>query len=118
MDVRIDGKVALVTGASRGIGEAIAASLLDSGAAGVTITSRREENITAAADRLSDDRVLALAKHTAGTCRWDDVGIDIIDDDGRLFVLEGNMKYGREGFRQAGIDYYQLMEAMIADGSI
>ena len=39
MDVRIDGKVAIVTGASRGIGEAIAASLLDSGAAGVTITS-------------------------------------------------------------------------------
>ena len=62
MDVRVEGKVAVVTGASRGIGEATAAELLDSGAAGVVITSRRDENITAAAERLGGgDRVLALA---------------------------------------------------------
>ena len=41
MDVRVDDKVAIVTGASRGIGEAIAAELLASGAKGVTITSRK-----------------------------------------------------------------------------
>jgi ribosomal protein S6--L-glutamate ligase len=28
-------------------------------------------------------------------------------------VLEANMKYGREGFRQAGIDYTRLMERLI-----
>jgi NAD(P)-dependent dehydrogenase (short-subunit alcohol dehydrogenase family) len=61
MDVRVDGKVAIVTGASRGIGEAVAAELLASGANGVTITSRKESNITEAASRLNDDRVLALA---------------------------------------------------------
>ncbi|MDH3426279.1 MAG: SDR family oxidoreductase [Acidimicrobiia bacterium] len=61
MDVRIDDKVALVTGASRGIGEACAAELLASGARGVVITSRKAENIEAAADRLADpDRVLAV----------------------------------------------------------
>jgi len=61
VDVRVDDKVALVTGASRGIGEACAAELLASGARGVVITSRKAENIEAAADRLGDpDRVLAV----------------------------------------------------------
>jgi ribosomal protein S6--L-glutamate ligase len=60
----------------------------------------------------------ALALRTAHACGWDDVGIDICRSDGRLFVLEANMKYGREGFRQAGIDYVNLMETMIENGEI
>ncbi len=62
MGGRVDGKVAIVSGASRGIGGAIAAELLASGAKGVTITSRKEPNIGAAAERLNDvDRVMAVA---------------------------------------------------------
>ena len=61
---------------------------------------------------------LALAEHTAHACQWDDVGIDICEYAGRYFVLEGNMKYGKEGFRQAGIDYFELMEKMIDNGLI
>ncbi len=61
MDARVDGKVGLVTGASRGIGEAVAAELLASGARGVVITSRKPDNVQAAAERLGDDeRVLAV----------------------------------------------------------
>ena len=59
------------------------------------------------------ETALALAAFTARACGWDDVGIDICRSNGEFYVLEANMKYGREGFRKAGIDYYRLMEAMI-----
>jgi ribosomal protein S6--L-glutamate ligase len=59
------------------------------------------------------ETALALAAYTARACGWDDVGIDICRFAGEFYVLEANMKYGREGFRQAGIDYSRLMEEMI-----
>ncbi|MBU0987689.1 MAG: ATP-grasp domain-containing protein, partial [Proteobacteria bacterium] len=63
-------------------------------------------------------KILDLAVDTARKCRWDDVGIDIMVHGDRFFVLEANMKYGKEGFRVAGIDYIKYMEAMIEDGRI
>ena len=47
----LQGRVALVTGASRGIGKAVAADLLARGAA-VTITARKEDQLNAAAEDL------------------------------------------------------------------
>jgi len=61
---------------------------------------------------------LSFAQNTARLCQLDDVGLDICFFNGRYWVLEGNMKYGKEGFRQAGIDYYKLMDDMIEDGEI
>jgi NAD(P)-dependent dehydrogenase (short-subunit alcohol dehydrogenase family) len=62
----LTGRAALVTGASRGIGLAIAAELLSRGAS-VTITARKPDELTAAADKLVADaaggdagRVLAV----------------------------------------------------------
>jgi len=54
MDVRLDGKVGLVTGASRGIGEAIARELLASGVAGLVITGRKAETLEPLAEELGD----------------------------------------------------------------
>lgn len=62
MDVSVDGKTAVVTGASRGIGEAVAAGLLAAGARGVVITGRKPENLEEAAERLAEPgRVAAVA---------------------------------------------------------
>jgi len=64
------------------------------------------------------DEALELALDTALRCGWDDVGIDICCCEGNYYVLEANMKYGKEGFRAAGIDYLKMMEKMIHDGEI
>lgn len=80
-----------------------------------------KSNVAAGAG-ISFDKIpeesLKLALHTARACGWNDVGIDICRYNGNYYVLEGNMKYGKEGFRKAGIDYYNLMEALIENGEI
>ncbi len=60
MDVRLAGRAGIVTGASRGIGEAVVAELLASGADGVVITGRRPETLAELAERMGD-RVVPVA---------------------------------------------------------
>lgn len=71
---------------------------------------------------ISFDRIpqpaLDLALHTAKKCNWDDVGIDICLNKKNFYILEANMKYGKEGFRKAGMDYKKLMETMILNEDI
>ena len=54
MEISLDGKVALVTGASRGIGKAIAAGLAEAGAK-VMLSSRKREGLEAAAAEIDGD---------------------------------------------------------------
>jgi NAD(P)-dependent dehydrogenase (short-subunit alcohol dehydrogenase family) len=91
MEIRFDGRVALITGGTRGIGEATAREFLDSGAQGVAITSRRPENLTAAAERLdAGDRLLAIeARADDDNAAAEAVGA-VIERFGRLDILVNN----------------------------
>lgn len=66
MNVTLEGKVALVTGGSRGIGQETALTLVNSDASGVVITSRKQENVDQSKKELveagaDENRILALA---------------------------------------------------------
>lgn len=63
--VQLDGRVALVTGASRGIGEAIAVALAGAGAR-VVLASRKRDDLAAVAGRIqaAGGEAVALACHT------------------------------------------------------
>lgn len=56
----LEGRAGVVTGASRGIGAAIARGMLEAGAAGVVITGRRPEPLAALAEELGP-RAVAVA---------------------------------------------------------
>ncbi len=60
MDLRLDGKVALVTGASRGIGAAIAKTYADAGAK-VMLTSRKIDALEAVAATISGETAVFAA---------------------------------------------------------
>jgi NAD(P)-dependent dehydrogenase (short-subunit alcohol dehydrogenase family) len=64
MDIRLDGKVALVTGASKGIGKAIAAAMVHSGAQ-VMLVSRKPDQLDAAAAEIGADHPGAVATFPA-----------------------------------------------------
>ncbi|MEO8693606.1 MAG: SDR family oxidoreductase [Acidimicrobiales bacterium] len=89
MDVRFDGKVALVTGGSRGIGRAAASAFAASGAQ-VMIVSRKEESLRATAAALPGD----VAWHATNAADADgaESAVDAtLERFGRLDILVNNV---------------------------
>ncbi|MCW2631361.1 MAG: NAD(P)-dependent oxidoreductase [Pseudonocardia sp.] len=87
------GRSALVTGASRGIGYAIAAELLDRGAS-VAITARKPDELAAAAGKLAadtaSDRVLALPGNAGDASSREEAVRRTVQTLGSLDILVNN----------------------------
>jgi len=87
----LDGKIALVTGASRGIGEAIAGTLADYGAH-VILTSRKIEGLQKAADKIkaAGGKATPIACHVGKLDQIDALFKTIKDTFGKLHILVNN----------------------------
>jgi NAD(P)-dependent dehydrogenase (short-subunit alcohol dehydrogenase family) len=92
MSVDLTGKVALVTGGTRGLGRAMVSALAANGA-DVVVTSRDAEACRAVAKQLSEQsgrQAFARACHVG---RWDEIGglvDDVYAEMGRVDVLVNN----------------------------
>lgn len=86
--VDLVGRTALVTGASRGIGAAIARAL-DRAGARVAVTARDRDRLAAVADDLVNDPVVFVAD-LADTTAPSTLARDALDDLGRVDILVNN----------------------------
>ncbi|GAB1266528.1 SDR family oxidoreductase [Aurantivibrio infirmus] len=87
----LSGKIALVTGASRGIGEAIATTLADYGAE-VIVTSRKIDGCQVVADKINADggKAHAMACHIGDVAQISATIAAIKEKFGRLDILVNN----------------------------
>jgi NADP-dependent 3-hydroxy acid dehydrogenase YdfG len=132
---RLDGKVALVTGASSGIGEATAVALAAEGAA-VAIGARRQDRLTALRDKLAGDgaRVLTLdldvreedqARAAVERTRAELGGLDILVNNAGLMLLGPILDADTEDWRRMidtnvlGLMYvtHAALPGLVAQGS-
>lgn len=82
-------KIIVVTGASRGIGEAIARACIDAGAS-VVVASRKQADLDRVAASLPSERVLALACHTGKAEEVDAMIAKAVDKFGRVDGVVNN----------------------------
>jgi ribosomal protein S6--L-glutamate ligase len=62
------------------------------------------------------DEALHFAAEVARRCGFGEVGLDICHAHGRYYVIEANMVFGLEGFRQRGLDVYGILCALEREG--
>ncbi len=99
MTMRLENQVAIVTGAGRGIGHAIALRLAGDGAS-VACVSRNEENAKRTAEELNvarADSAKAYAVDVADHAAVQEIGSKILEDFGKVDILVNNAGITRDG---------------------
>lgn len=88
----LNGRVAIVTGASRGIGSAIANALVEQGAT-VVLSSRKQADLDAEAAHINakhPDRAVAIAAHAGRQEDLERLVDEVMDRFGRIDILVNN----------------------------
>jgi 3-oxoacyl-[acyl-carrier protein] reductase len=99
LEMRFENQVAVVTGAGRGIGHAIAVRLASEGARVVSV-SRTEANAQKTADEINTvraDAAKAYSVDVADHAAVQTIGAQILEDFGRVDILVNNAGVTRDG---------------------
>ncbi len=64
------------------------------------------------------DKAIELAIKWAKMCRFNDVGIDMIEADGGWKIIEANMKYGKKGLLMKGLNIKEIFRRKLLSGEI
>jgi ribosomal protein S6--L-glutamate ligase len=64
------------------------------------------------------EKGVELAREWAKACKFDDVGMDLINSGGKWYAIEANMKYGRKGLLLKGMDLKQIFRAKLLSGKL
>jgi ribosomal protein S6--L-glutamate ligase len=59
---------------------------------------------------------LRLAQESSRKCRFNDVGMDLIFSEGKWYVIEANMKYGRQGLMMKGLNLKEILRQKLLSG--
>jgi ribosomal protein S6--L-glutamate ligase len=61
---------------------------------------------------------IETARDAARKCRFDDVGLDLIEHQKTWYVIEANMKYGRKGLTMKGLDLKEILREKLLSGTL
>jgi NAD(P)-dependent dehydrogenase (short-subunit alcohol dehydrogenase family) len=107
----LTGRTAIVTGASRGIGLAIAQALADAGA-NVVVTSRHRESADRAADSIAGDGAVGFAAHAVDESAAEACVAFAIERFGRIDILVNNAGTNAAFGPLVDVDYTRFTKTM------
>lgn len=64
------------------------------------------------------DDGLAVAREYSRKCRFNDVGLDMINIKGEWYLIEANMKYGRKALKLKGMDLKMILREKLLSGEL
>jgi ribosomal protein S6--L-glutamate ligase len=62
--------------------------------------------------------ILPAAQEFARRCNFNDVGLDLLQYEGKWYLLEANMQYGREGFKKKNMVLKEVIRQKLLNGTL
>jgi 3-oxoacyl-[acyl-carrier protein] reductase len=99
VEVRMDGRVALITGASKGLGYAMAMKFAESGAQ-IALISRSADEVSSAADKITGATSMKCIGYACDVSKAEDIDVtfmQVVSDFAQVDILVNNAGHAKAG---------------------